>query len=218
MKPIIPKTPEVPDLTNEEIAFLTWVTFGEELKPEKSDVLFLFSGTHPGHWEKTIEAFHKGYINKIIVTGGKSLTGVPHPEWMHKDATESKIITQHLIDAGIPNNCIISENKSTNSLENVIYAKEVFDFKTVNKIMVVCKSHATGRQIRTLSKHIPSHMQYIPNTFDTFYNNIRVGRDNWMKSDEGKSRVWGEYLRILHYGEKGDILKLEVENESIRCD
>ncbi|WP_313019770.1 YdcF family protein [Macrococcoides bohemicum] len=213
MKPIIPKTPEVPTLSNEEIEFLTYVTFGEKVSPEKSDILFLFSGTHPGHWEKSIEAYKKGYIQKIIVTGGKSLTGIPHSDWNYEDATESEVITQHLLDAGVPRQCIFSENKSTNSLENVIYAKEIYNFDDVNNILVVCKSHAAGRQIRTLIKHLPKHIRYIPFTFDTYYGDVIVSRDNWMNSAEGMSRVWGEYLRILHYGEKGDILKLELENE-----
>lgn len=213
MKPIIPKTPEVPTLSNEEIEFLTHVTFGEKVSPEKSDILFLFSGTHPGHWEKSIEAYKKGYIQKIIVTGGKSLTGIPHSDWNYEDATESEVITQHLLDAGVPRQCIFSENKSTNSLENVIYAKEIYNFDDVNNMLVVCKSHAAGRQIRTLMKHLPKHIRYIPFTFDTYYGDVIVSRDNWMNSEEGRSRVWGEYLRILFYGDKGDILKLEIENE-----
>ncbi len=43
------------------------------------------------------------------------------------------------------------------------------------------------------------------------YKDVEIGRDSWMNTDIGKSRVWGEYLRLLHYGEKGDILKLDVE-------
>ncbi|MET3644180.1 hypothetical protein ABID27_000802 [Streptococcus gallinaceus] len=33
MRPIIPKTPEVPSLSSEEISFLTDITFGEKMLP-----------------------------------------------------------------------------------------------------------------------------------------------------------------------------------------
>ena len=82
MKPIIPKSPEVPkEFSNKEISFLTQSVFGKIIESQPCDVLFVFSGTHPGHWEKAIEAYQKGYVRRIIVTGGRSLTGTPHPDW-----------------------------------------------------------------------------------------------------------------------------------------
>ena len=77
--------------------------------------------------------------------------------------------------------------------------------------MFICKSHATGRQWRTLIQHLPKHLRYIPYTFNAFYKDVENGRDSWMNTEIGKFRVWGEYLRLLHYGEKGDVLKLDVE-------
>lgn len=143
------------------------------------------------------------------MTGGRSLTGTPHPDW--NEHTEAEVIIQHLMAAGIPEEAIKSENSSSNTLENVLFAKEIFDFNTVETVMFICKSHATGRQWRTLAQHLPKHLRYIPYTFNAFYKDVEIGRDSWMNTDIGKSRVWGEYLRLLHYGEKGDILKLDVE-------
>ena len=101
MKPIIPKSPEVPkEFSNKEISFLTKSVFGKIIEPQPCDVLFVFSGTHPGHWEKAIEAYQKGYVRRIIVTGGRSLTGTPHPDW--NGHTEAEVIIQHLLAAGIP--------------------------------------------------------------------------------------------------------------------
>lgn len=210
MRPIIPKSPEVPkEFSAKEISFLTKSVFGEIIGPQPCDVLFVFSGTHPGHWEKAIEAYQKSYVRRIIVSGGRSLTGTPHPDW--NGHTEAEVIIQHLMAAGIPEEAIKSENSSSNTLENVLFAKEIFDFNTVETVMFICKSHATGRQWRTLAQHLPKHLRYIPYTFNAFYKDVEIGRDSWMNSDIGKSRVWGEYLRLLHYGEKGDILKLDVE-------
>lgn len=137
------------------------------------------------------------------------MTGTPHPDW--NGHTEAEVIIQHLLAAGIPEEAIKFENSSSNTLENVLFSKEIFDFNTVETVMFICKSHATGRQWRTLAQHLPKHLRYIPYTFNAFYKDVEIGRNSWMKTDIGKSRVWGEYLRLLHYGEKGDILKLDIE-------
>ena len=208
MKPIIPREPIVPELNKEEVEFLTDLTFGKDIQAKACDALFVFSGTHSGHWEKAIEAYEKKYIQKIVVTGGRSLTGVPHPEWEgnhHEEYSEADVIISQLKHAGIPSQAIVYEDKSTNSLENVLFAKEVFDFSTVKSLMVICKSHVTGRQLRTLMKHLPEKLEYIPYTFPTTYRGIEVNRNNWMDSEIGRKRVWGEYLRIEKYGRLGHL-------------
>ncbi|MCA0988478.1 YdcF family protein [Guptibacillus algicola] len=209
MKPVIPKEPSMPELSIEEMTYISTLVFGNKQEPELCDVLFIYSGTHPGHWEKAIEAYQNGYAKSIIVTGGKSLTGVPHPDWDKEVESEADVILTYLLEAGVPQDIITYEKKSTNTLENVLYAKEVYDFSSTKSILFVCKSHVAGRQYRTLAKHLSEEIRYIPYTFDCYYNDVRVGRDNWMESEEGRKRVWGEYLRIQHYGELGHILPVK---------
>lgn len=208
MKPIISKTPEYPsELSTDEVRFLTEATFERFVKPKPCDALFVFGGTHSGHWTKATDAYQKGYVNKIIVTGGRSLTGTAHEDWTGE--TEASVICHHLLEAGVPKDAIVFEDKSTNSLENVLYAKNVFDFDSIRTLMVVCKSHTAGRQMRTLAQHLPKHITFVPYPFNATYKGDDISRDNWAMTEIGKSRVWGEYLRLLHYGEKGDILPLD---------
>ncbi len=137
MNPIIPKTPDVPELTVEEIHFLTEVTFGEQTSLVPCDALFVFGGTHAGHWEKAIEAYQKGLVKKIIVTGGISPTGTPNPSWVHGKTPEAEVIVECLLAAGIPKENIFYENRSTNTLENVLFAKEIFDFETIESLLFI---------------------------------------------------------------------------------
>ncbi|MFD2444118.1 YdcF family protein [Bacillus sp. CGMCC 1.16607] len=214
-KPIIPKEPIVPELKPEQISELTNIVFGHNIKPEPCDAIFVFSGTHPGHWEKTIEAYKKGLSKKIIVTGGVSPTGVSHPEWKDKNVPESIIIIAKLIESGIKEEDIISENRSRNTLENVLYAKEVFNFNEINSLLFVCKNHAGGRQYRTLAKHISNEIRYIQYGFDSIYQGVPITRENWMNTEAGRSRVFGEFLRIIFYGRRGDILPVEKEIDGL---
>jgi hypothetical protein len=208
MKPIISKEPKAPEFTEQKIKDLTDIVFGETRELTKCDVLFVFSGTHPGHWEKAIEAYRKKLCKTIIVTGGRSLTGVPHQEWKAGSATEAEVIISHLVEAGVPPEEINYENRSSNSLENVLYAKEVYDFSNTQTVMYVCKSHVAGRQERTLIKHLGDRIKFIPFSFDAEYEGTKITRNSWSESETGRNRVWGEFLRILKYGERGDISSL----------
>lgn len=103
----------------------------------------------------------------IIVTGGVSPTGIKHENWVDKTVPEAHVIFNKLTEAGIPLNVIVYEDRSRNTLENVLFAKEIFDFDAIESLLIVCKSHGAGRQYRTLAKHLPQkinvfHMALIP--------------------------------------------------------
>ncbi|WP_064093532.1 YdcF family protein [Rossellomorea aquimaris] len=208
VKPILSKEPHFPEMDTHQISWLTQLTFGNKTTPSPCDAIFIFSGTHPGHWEKAIEAFQLNLSSTFIVTGGRSLTGAAHLNWKgnaDKTLSEASVIISYLRNAGVPQEQIVFEESSTNSLENVLCAKEVFDFTKVSSLLVICKSHVAGRQIRTLKKHLPTNIDFVPYTFNTIYHDKEISRENWMLHDIGKKRVWGEYLRISYYGELGHL-------------
>ncbi|MEG9296843.1 YdcF family protein [Mangrovibacillus sp. Mu-81] len=214
MKPIIHKEIEMPELNQEQLDYITALTFSERNTVRKCDAIFVFSGTHPGHWENAIDAYNRNLARKIIVTGGRSVTAIAHPEWEGRrspNVTEASVIISYLLEAGIPEEEIIYEDQSRNSLENVICAKDIIDFTSINSLLVICKSHAAGRQIRTLMKHFPEGMAFIPYSFDTKYRDTVVSRSCWMNTEIGRNRVWAEYLRILHYGNLGHLVPLSNE-------
>jgi hypothetical protein len=201
---LIPKEPNTPIFTIEQIKALTDIVFLEEKDPYPCDVIFVFAGTHSGHWEKAIEAYNRKMSSKFIVTGGfNPKVGI----------FESHVIVQHLVDAGVPVKDIIYEDKSSNTLENVLFAKEVFNFNTVNTILFICKSYGAGSQYRTIAQHLPEKIEFVKFSFDAKFNGIFVTRDNWYKTETGRKRVWGQYLRIVEYGKKGDLLPLKGQIE-----
>lgn len=209
MLPLIPKTPVAPKLSAADCDYLTEIAFGPIRSLQPCDALFIFSGTQSGHWEQPLEAYQKGYTKKFIVTGGRSMTSLPHPTWHYGNLTESAVIERHLLAGGIPPASIISEHRSTNSLENVQMTLNLVNYGQINRLMFTCKSHAAGRQWRTLALNLPPTMTYIPYSFDAIYEGISISRNTWMNSEIGIKRVWGEYLRILQYGKQGDILPLD---------
>ncbi|MBM6616334.1 YdcF family protein [Bacillus suaedaesalsae] len=203
---MIAKEPNTPNFSDDQIRELTDIVFLEEKLPSPCDVIFVFGGTHSGHWEKAIEAYFNGLGNKLIVTGGFN----PKVKLY-----ESREIVKYLVEAGIPKRDIVFEDKSSNTLENVLFAKEVFNFGAINTVLFICKSYAAGSQYRTLVQHLPGHLEFVNFSFDAKFNGTTVARDNWFNSETGRKRVWGQYLRIIEYGKKGDILPLKKQIEGL---
>lgn len=202
---IIPREPQVPQLNSQEIHELTEIVFGPKVAIQKCDVIFVFGGTQTGNWQTPIQAYNHGLGKKIIITGGQSKTAGSKYKTMMGDNSEADLIKKKLIAAGISDDEMIIEDQSTNSLENVIFACQKFDFNKINSILFITKSHVVGRHWRTLAQHVPSNLTLIPYSFDADYGGVFVTQDNWMTTTIGRSRVWGEYLRIQTYIEKGDI-------------
>ena len=65
----------------------------------------------------TIELFSKKRIKKILISGASgSLTA---------ELKEAEILRNYLIEIGIPDSCVLSENSSNNTYENAIYSEKI---------------------------------------------------------------------------------------------
>lgn len=205
MKSLIPREPTMPELSAGQLQMITDVVFGPQVPLQNGDLIFVFSSAQAGIWQATLQAWRQGLAPQIFVTGGQSKTADAEYAAYVGDRTENAIITEKLIANGVPTTAIIGEDRSANSLENVIFATEVFDFTTIKRVVFITKAHVVGRHWRTLKQHLPATVELIPYSYVAEYNGITVTRDNWVASAVGRARVWGEYLRIQAYSEKGDI-------------
>ncbi|MDQ0899899.1 YdcF family protein [Paenibacillus sp. V4I7] len=217
IKKPVPKYPEVPILNDRQIQEITDICFLELQEPSPCDAIFVFGGSHPGNFEKPLEAYQRNLGEKIIITGNSSTWGMVHPSWKHGDVPQAGVIVSFLVSKGVPESAIVYQDRSKNSLEDILFAKEVFDFRRINSLLFITKSYGAGRQWRILTKHMPSHLIFIPFPFDTNFGDDEpvMTRDNWMETAKNRSLVFGEYLRIACYSRKGDITPLEKQIEGL---
>ena len=97
-----------------------------DLESEDDNIIFLNSNDR---LLNTIELFSKGFIKKILITGASgSLTS---------KMKEAEILKNYLIGTGIPDSCILTENKSKNTYENAILSEEILN-KTNPKSKLSC--------------------------------------------------------------------------------
>jgi len=197
-----------PDLTYDLIQEITNIVFGtlNELLIQPCDIIFVFGGSHPGLWRTAAEAYHKGLGKTIIVTGGHKPGVQAHFTWTDGETPESHVIKRELIKLSVPENAIFYEDRSTNTLDNVLFAMEAYDFSTINSILAVCKNYGVGRQCRTLKHQIAKTIKVIPYPFDTEAGNGPfITRHTWMNFEESKALVFTQVVKIYKYGELGHL-------------
>ncbi len=204
----IEKEPDVPELSVDQIKILTDLCFRADDVLEPADLIFVFGSSHhlPELSAIITDLLLKKLSDKVFITGGM-------PDYVDSkkiDKEESSLIFDYLDRKFFKDVGFYTENKSNHTTENVIEALKVLDFSNYKKIIFIFKSHASGRGYLTLRKYLPN-TKLIQKTFNASYHDGLevITRKNWHKTALGRKRVWGEYLRIKKYSERGDIAKPE---------
>lgn len=95
---------------------------------------------------QTLAMYHKGRVNKILITGGSGSISKPN----HREASYVK---EYLKTIQVPDSAILIENNSKNTYENAIFTKHILDslhFK--GSILLVTSSFHMKRSLAIFNK------------------------------------------------------------------
>lgn len=149
--------------------------------------------------DTAVELHQKGLVPKILVSGGVN---------RHTGQNEAQSMAALLVDRGVPLEDVLTEDKSHNSLENVLFSRVVIEsdlgWDAVKKILVVCANYHSRRALMTLKRHFPDGVALALVT----YQIPGFNRDNWHESEVGQKKVLDEWGKIPKYLAKGDIEEL----------
>jgi len=108
----------------------------------------------------------------------------------------------------LPLDKLLLENKSTNTLENVLFSKKLLEeknkLKNIKSILIIAKNYHARRALMTLKKYFPKYIKFYVATYDAY----GFDKNNWWKKVEDKSRVINEFKKIKKYLAKKDIEEL----------
>ena len=170
-----------------------------------ADLLFIFgtSTIDSDALESVARDCQQEHFPKVIVTG---LSGRLYSE---TGKPVAHIMRDELIAHGVPSDLILVQDKSTNTLEDVAFSLEVLEKNDISpeSIAFLCKTHHSGRCLRTLRKFFPSQT-LLPVTYLAEYEGVKVSKADWYEHEVSRGRVYGEYLRIIEYSKRGDIVHL----------
>lgn len=121
------------------------IYFGLKSAPQKSDAVMVLGcriyGETPspfliGRIDRALELYNEGFGRYIIVTGGMG---------PGEAITESEASKRYLISKGISEDKIIMEDKSTSTMENLIYSKEKIKENNIGSVVIVSNKYHLKR-------------------------------------------------------------------------
>jgi uncharacterized SAM-binding protein YcdF (DUF218 family) len=128
-------------------------------------------------------------VRAVIVSGGVAVKdqGLTEAEWFRSI----------LIDEGVPEDCIVLENRATNTKQNVDYALEIIREKGFSSIVLVMSDFEGLRAHLTAAKSWSGHGISI---YDWHAPSPGHWSENWWwLSSEGCSLTWYAVSRIYRY-------------------
>ena len=159
-------------------------------KPEKVDVIVVYSGDSGERTLKGIELLKAGYAEKILFSGGV----------VYDDVRMADLMENHAIKLGVEPQNIIKEREAGSTYENALFTKEILEKYKYKKIILVTSNYHSRRSYLTTRK---------------VFKGSDIGIITVASSDEFSSNWWkkgrsililiNEYAKIVGYYFQGKI-------------
>ncbi|HJP81119.1 MAG TPA: YdcF family protein [Candidatus Saccharimonadales bacterium] len=183
---LVPAILQNPDtsLLNAAYTYLT-----EEDTPHKSDLIFVFGSRTPLRAEKAAELYHQHISQKIVVSGGNPI--------YHSGDTEPEALRykEILVDAGVPEACIITEEHSITLPDNVRSSLNLLEqlHLSPQSLTVVNSPYAQRRGWAVLKKHLPTSVQIYRVNADCAEE---YKASNWYKQEKTLRIILNEFIKM----------------------
>ncbi len=180
---------------------------------QKADAIFVLGSHDPSVADYAVQLFQEGWAKYIIFSGG-----VIRPIGELRNITpksEANAFFDIAVEAGVPAEAIILDNKATNTGENFSCTRKIlqekgFDFKNfilVQKPYMVRRTYATAlvqfAEFSFISVAAP----------DTYDDYIAKCAENNISKERVISNMTGDLQRLKVYPEKGFLVAMDIPEE-----
>lgn len=201
----IPKQVTPPKLSQHTINLLSELCFLPDSLIQKVDLIFVFGVMQFDLAAKAAkELLIMNTSKRVIISGGTPQFSDHNLSYIKPEAEE---ILQKIDPKNFPLVTFKIESGANSTVENVNLSLNKFPIlANAKKIFYLCHSHGSRRCYLSLRKFLPKTELLLKSFPRRMSNNSgSVSKTEWFLSDEGRERVWAEFLRIKKYGERGDI-------------
>lgn len=151
-----------------------------------------------------VEVYKAGRADKLILCGGKLR------EFPNGSFSEAEHMRQAALELGVPEEDIILENASLNTVENIRFALEALQqtlgLDRLQRVLLVTTAYHMRRSLAIARQLFPAHIAVLPCPAND--NNTR--RDNWMHTPVGFKRAKDEASKLISYVNHGLIPDFEI--------
>lgn len=150
------------------------------------------------------KAYLSGRSKKVMLCGGSIR------EFAEGHMSEAEHMRQYILELDVPEDSIILENNSQNTIENILYAlvelQRSMWLNNVRKILLVTTTYHMRRSLHIARYLFPSHIEIHACPAD----DTATKRDTWMSTDVGVKRVRDEVFNIVNCVKRGVFPDFEI--------
>ena len=149
-----------------------------------------------------VRLFKEGRAPYILFSGGTKKEG---------EIAEALLMKEKALSLGVPEDRIITEEKSFNTTENILCSLLVLERKfllqNINRIIIVTSPFHIQRLILTLSRYMPRWIKY-SYCYDV---DSKTSKNNWKNNKISRDRVEYEARGIIFYAKNKYIDDKDIE-------
>ena len=149
-------------------------------------------------------AYLSGRTKKVVLCGGKLRD---FPEGCYSEAEHMR---KAILTLGVPEQDILTENSSLNTVENILFAMAVLQralgLHNIHSVLLVTTAYHMRRSLAIAQYLFPKHITVIPCPAE----DTHTRRDNWMMHPAGITRVHNEAMKLIQYVREGVIPDFEI--------
>jgi uncharacterized SAM-binding protein YcdF (DUF218 family) len=194
-----------------ELAQIVWDYHRLNHQLQKSDAILVLCSHDERVAERSIELFKAGWAPLIIFSGGAG--AITKKLWTEPEAERFARIA---IEAGVPRENILIEDKSTNTGENVRFTKALLEERgiDVQRLIVVQKPYMERRSYATFRKVWPDKEVIVTSPQTSFEEYLRHYSNSALSADDVVGIMVGDLQRIRLYPAKGFQIEQEIPVET----
>ena len=151
-----------------------------------------------------VQVYLEGRTKKIMMCGGIV------PNMPQETISEAERMKQKAIELGVPEEDIILEDESQNTVENILCAmvelQRAMWLNNVKNVLVVTTAYHMRRSLQLARYLFPAHI----NVYACPADDTSTRRENWMNTDVGTKRVRAEVLNIVRCIHNGVFPDFEI--------
>ena len=173
----------------------------------KSDALLVLCSHDTAVAERGAELFLGGWAPLLIFSGG--LGSITRQMWSEPEADRFAAVAERM---GVPRESILTENRSTNTGENITFTREMLAGRGLDpqSFIVVQKPYMERRSFATFRKLWPEKRLVVTSPRVTLDEYLDRYSNEALSTAEVVSIMVGDLQRVKLYGENGFQIPQEI--------
>jgi len=185
---------------------LLWDYLQMHHEPRPCSVAIALGSHDLGVADTAADIYHRGFAPLIVMTGATSPTTearMPRGEAVH--------YRERALELGVPNSAILVEPRARDTIQNMLFSREVLEGAgvEVSSVLLVSKPYEDRRAYATLRQHWPSVEIICASTSMDYDEYVASIQDEHLVID----MMVGALQRLLIYPDRGLLISQEVPHD-----